>query len=96
MAAVSFVDNAAAVAAGWKLTQFAIGTRFCTRYSKPIVGEGSGHTMEFIGDGASQGAADTAALTNLNAWRVNRYGSDTTTPNKGSRRHSTTLGIDLD
>jgi hypothetical protein len=86
MSAIAFADNAAAVAAGWVRLQWATGGNpaFCTRYEKLLAGDQDApHTHSLDGGGSTQAAADTAALANLNAWRINRYGADTTRPHKG-------------
>lgn len=97
MSAVTFADNAAAVAAGWSRTQWQFAGAFFSMYSKRLTGDlGSGKTAEHLGTSTvSQAAADTAALANINAMRLNRYGPDTTTPNKGNRK-ATALTIDAE
>jgi hypothetical protein len=89
MATHTLANNAAAVAAGWTRLQWEnVGTGTLTsRYSKYLTGDGdAGHTQEIDGSGATQVAADTAALAALNAFRINRYGADTTATSKGVRK----------
>ena len=80
MAANTLASIAAATAAGYKLERTLLpGGQNITKLSKAITGtEGqSGRYVEFAGDSSvSAGAADTAALANLNKWRDNRYGPD--------------------
>jgi hypothetical protein len=63
--------------------------RFQVKLEGQVVGQpgASGSRVEFIGEGATQAASETVALANLNAWRANRYGSDSAGVNTG------TLGV---
>jgi hypothetical protein len=82
MAAVTdFANEAAALAAGYKKLQIDRGAsapydRFQTILEKPITGAGTaGGLSRAIGvSSVSAAAADTAALTVLNAQRRHRYG----------------------
>jgi hypothetical protein len=75
-AITDFASIAGAQSAGWKLIQrTTTGGVFFTELVKPVTGAGqSGHEQRAIGDGASQGAANTKALAALNAQRRHRYG----------------------
>jgi hypothetical protein len=80
MASNNLASIAAATAAGWKLERYTRpnGT-FVTSLKLPIVGQPGNNGREQVTDGesvTSSAAADTVALANCNAWRANRYGSD--------------------
>lgn len=79
MAANAFANIAAATAAGYKLERTVLlNGNTLVKLSKAVSGiQGqSGRYVEFCGENAVQATADTAALTNLNRWRDNRYGPD--------------------
>jgi hypothetical protein len=80
MASNTLASIATATAAGYVLERFTRGSLNITRLSKPIAGQpgASGGVVFQEGEGSTSGNADTAALANLNAWRLNRYGSDST------------------
>jgi len=88
-------DNAAAVAEGYTRVQVDRGTgnfiRYESRYEKPYDGDAQSGGLRVIPgmSSASQAAADTQALSALNAYRRALYGSDATNVNKGPRSNST-------
>lgn len=99
MASNALANVAAAVTAGYKevvtdrgvLTQVAGNQqpplpRFVVLLEGQVVGQpgNAGSRVEFQGEGATQVAAETVALANLNAWRANRYGSDSGGANSGT------------
>ena len=57
--------------------------RFQTIFSLPLAGPTSEYGVEAraIGFGVDQNTAEINALANLNAWRLNRYGGDSTSAN---------------
>jgi hypothetical protein len=75
-----FASAAAAQSAGWRLVQLDRGAgkspRFESQFQKPYTGAGgSGGLQTHTGQSdASAAAADTQALTALNAYRRHRYG----------------------
>ena len=99
-------DHAAATAAGYARIQIDRGAgkspRFITRYEKPMTGEpgsSGGLWVHEAHSDASQAAADTAALTALNAVRRHRYGgspgraSGDAVNSPGSRGGSLTIDL---
>lgn len=91
MASIAFANIAAAQAAGYVEIVLDRGAqvqqpgniqapqpRFQVKLEGQLVGQPgtSGSRVEFIGEGASQVAAEAVALANLNGFRANRYGSD--------------------
>lgn len=91
-------NHAAALAAGYVRVQGDRGAtasmRFFSRYEKPMVNDDMGPFLEnAMGESnSSQAAADTAALTVLNAQRAHRHGitapaTGNLTP-RGTRRNS--------
>lgn len=57
--------------------------RFQTIFSKDFAGASGepGVSVSAIGYGVDQNTAELQALANLNSWRANRYGSDSTATN---------------
>lgn len=79
MAAIALANIAAATAAGYKLERTVLTNgNTLVKLSKAVSGQEGvkGQYVEFCGEALVQGTADTAALTNLNRWRDNRYGPD--------------------
>lgn len=95
MAANAFANIAAATAAGYTLERTTLASgRNVTRLSKRTSGmpgkEGS--LVTFDGEASTSGAADTAALANLNAWRNNRYGVDSAQASLSPQQTAATFG----
>lgn len=99
MASIAFANIAAAQAAGYVEIVLDRGAqvqqpgniqapqpRFQVKLEGQVVGQpgASGSRVEFIGEGATQVAAEAVALSNLNGWRANRYGSDSAGANSGT------------
>ena|SRR5690348_14863349 len=79
MAANTLASIAAATAAGYVLERTTLlNGNNVTRLRKHFSGQDgvAGGPLLFTGEGTSSGAADTAALANLNFWRDQRYGKD--------------------
>ena len=106
MASIAFANVAAAVAAGYKEIVVDRGPqvqapgnrqvplpRFFVRFEKPLAGESgqSGSLYEASGEGATQVAAETVALSNLNFKRGHRYGTDSAGHNTDVRGGALTL-----
>lgn len=95
MAANALANIAAATAAGYTLERTTLASgRNVTRLSKRTSGmpgkEGS--LVSFDGEGATSGAADTAALANLNNWRNLRYGVDSAQASLSPQENAATFG----
>ena len=95
MAANALANIAAATAAGYTLERTTLASgRNVTRLSKRTSGmpgkEGS--LVSFDGEGATSGAADTAALANLNNWRNDRYGVDSAQASLSPQPSAATFG----
>lgn len=88
MASNNLASIAAATAAGWKLNRpVAQGGKFVTELMLNAQGQpgNSGQEIKQVGESnVSQAAADTVALNAINAWRSNRYGSDSAGVNVGT------------
>lgn len=100
MAANALANIAAATAAGYKLERTVLTNgNTLVKLSQHVTGiEGqAGRYVEFCGENAVQGTADTAALTNLNRWRDNRYGPDSasasSSPTPNNATSPSTQGI---
>jgi hypothetical protein len=79
MASNALASIAAATAAGYVLERVTGSDgKNRTRLKKQVSGQPGvgGSSLTWEGEAASSGAADTAALANLNSWRSNRYGAD--------------------
>jgi hypothetical protein len=101
MAAIALANIAAATAAGYTLERFTLPSgAFVTRLAKKATGiQGqSGAFVQWQGESSvSSAAADTAALTNCNRWRDNRYGPDSASasvsPTPDSATSPSTQGV---
>jgi hypothetical protein len=101
MAANALANIAAATAAGYVLERYTLPSgASVTKLSRKTGGvEGKeGQFVQFAGESAvSSAAADTAALTNLNRWRDNRYGPDSAqaslSPTPTAATSPTTQGV---
>jgi len=98
MAANTLASIAAATAAGYKLERTTlVNASFKALLGKWVTGiEGqAGRYVEFVGESTVTATADANALANLNKWRDNRYGADSTAvslssaPNAGLNLGST-------
>lgn len=100
MAANALANIAAATAAGYKLERTVLTNgNTLVKLGQQVTGiEGeSGRYVEFCGEASVQATADTAALTNLNRWRDNRYGVDSaavsTSPTPNGAASPSTQGV---
>lgn len=101
MAAIALANIAAATAAGYTLERFTLPSgASVTRLAKKLTGiQGQeGRFEQWQGESSvSSAAADTAALTNLNRFRDNRYGPDSAgnsvSPTPDSATSPSTQGV---
>jgi len=95
MAANALANIAAATAAGYTLERTTLPNgNNVTRLSKKTSGipGKEGAFLQWQGEAASSGAADTAALTNLNRWRDDRYGVDSAQASLSPQQTAQTFG----